>query len=344
MKKSIASLVSFLLVLLVLVGCMQKADYTAVDAESSEKIIVEIPMGSTAKAVAKILEKEALVHNASSFVSYLKENAMADQLKAGKYELSKSMDVATIAGKICNGEVFTNTVDILIPEGYEFNMIADKLVEELNIDKEKMTDLANHHNFEQKFMQYVPSYDENSGVKCRLEGYLFPATYTFKRDVTELEILNAMLDRFDSEITEEYYKSLENSPLDFAETITLASIVEREGASHEEFPTISGVFMNRVHDGMLFQSCATVQYVINERKAVLSNKDITIESPYNTYKYQGLPPSPIACPGAVAIKAAFYPEKHDYYYFVVSGKNDGKHTFSRTLAEHNRAKSQNLGN
>ncbi len=292
--------------------------------------------------MAKILKDEELIKSTGSFILYLKKNELTDQLKAGKYEISASMDIKTIAEKMANGDVFTDTVTVLIPEGYEFNMIADTLVEELDIDKEKLIDLANHHDFEQDFMKYIPDYVPNTGVKCRLEGFLFPATYTFKKDVTELEILNAMLDRFEVEMSDEYYKKLEDSPLDFYETIVLASIVEREGASHEEFPTISGVFMNRVNEGMLFQSCATVQYVIEERKPVLSNYDISIENPYNTYKYPGLPPTPIASPGAEAIKAAFYPEEHDYYYFVVSGKNDGKHTFSKTLEEHEKAKMENL--
>ncbi len=332
----------FLAIVLLFTACVNENDYTAVDPNSTEKQIVEIPMGSTAKSIGKILEDEGLIKSRGSFVYYLKQNNMVDQLKAGKYELSKAMDIKTITSKMANGEVFTNTVDILIPEGFEVSMIADTLHEELGIDKEKFIKLANTHKFEQKFIQFVPEYDANSGVKCRLEGYLFPATYTFNRDVTELDILNTMLDRFDAEITDEYYNVLENSKLDFAETITLASIIEREGADHEEFPTISGVFMNRVDADMLFQSCATVQYIIEERKPVLLNEDIAIDNPYNTYKYAGLPPSPIACPGAVAIKAAFYPETHDYYYFVVSGKNDGKHTFSRTLDEHERAKAENL--
>ncbi len=342
MKKSSKLLLTVLAVILLFTACVNENDFTAIDPNATESVVVEIPMGSTAKSIGKILEDEGLVRNMGTFVYYLKQNDMVDQLKAGKYEFSKAMDVQAIADKMANGEVFTNSVDILIPEGYEVAMIAEKLDEELGIDKEEFIELANTHKFEQKFMQYVPEYDKNSGVKCRLEGYLFPATYTFNRDVTELEILNTMLDRFDAEITDEYYKMLENSKLDFAETITLASIIEREGADHEEFPTISGVFMNRVDADMLFQSCATVQYIIEERKPVLLNEDIAIDNPFNTYKYAGLPPSPIACPGAVAIKAAFYPEEHDYYYFVVSGRNDGKHTFSRTLEEHERAKVENL--
>ncbi len=324
-------------------SCVSEPDLTAIDPNSTEMMIVEIPSGSTAKSISVILKDEGLLRSRGDFLYYIKKNKMGDQLKAGKYELSKSMDVETIAKKIASGEVYTDTVTVLIPEGYEFNMIANKLVEEMDIDKQNFIKLANNHKFEQKFMQYVPEYNEDNGMKYRLEGYLFPATYTFKKDATELDILNAMLDRFDEEISDEYYKKLEESELSFAELITLASIVEREGASYDEFPTIAGVFMNRLKDDMLFQSCATVQYVIEERKPRLDGNDIQINNPYNTYKFAGLPPTPIACPGAVAIKAAFYPEEHDYYYFVVNGKEDGHHIFSKTLAEHNEATRNAIG-
>ncbi len=336
-------LLAFSLVFL-LTACVSEEDMKALDPNSDEMIIFEVPAGSTAKRVAKDLKTEGLIKSNAAFVFYLKDNNLSEKLKAGKYELSSSMDIAAIAKKITDGDVYTETVKVLIPEGYEFNMIADKLVESMNIDKDKFIELANTYDFKQKFMEYLPEYDANSGVKYRLEGYLFPATYTFKKSATELDILNAMLDRFDKEITDEYYKKLENNEFDLAQTITLASIIEREGASYDEFPKIAGVFMNRVEKGMLFQSCATVQYIIEERKPRLSSSDIKIDSPYNTYKYAGLPPSPIACPGSVAIKSAFNPEQHDYYYFVVSGNNDGHHIFSKTLAEHNKAVKKALGN
>lgn len=343
MKKTNLCLTLLLLFAILLSACGGEIDGSAIDPSATRTLVVEVPMGSTATSVGELLESEGLVRNKRDFVNYLKQNEMVDQLKAGKYELSKAMDLPTIAKKMTDGDVFTDTVTIVIPEGFEFTMILDTLVENMGIDRETFIELANHHKFQQKFMQYVPEYDPSTGVKYRLEGYLFPATYSFKRDASELEILNAMLDRFEQEIGEEYYEVLKTSPLDFHQTVILASIIEREGADHEEFPRISGVFMNRVGDNMLFQSCATVQYVIQERKPVLTNYDITVDSPFNTYAHAGLPPGPIASPGSVAIKAAFFPEEHDYYFFVVSGKNDGKHTFSRTLEEHEAAKLQNLG-
>jgi UPF0755 protein len=118
------------------------------------------------------------------------------------------------------------------------------------------------------------------------------------------------------------------------EVITMASIVEREARVHDERPIVAGVFYNRIQTKMALQSCATVQYILGERKEVLSNADIAIDNPYNTYKYPGLPPAPIASPGELSIKAALYPADTEYFYFVTTNLGDGSHYFSKTYDEH----------
>lgn len=339
--KKLFLIMSFLMLISVLGACVSEESLEAVDPNSVEKVIFEIPEGSSAKDVSNLLKEAGLIKSSGSFIYYLKQEKISDQIKAGKYELGKSMDVETIAKKITSGEVFIDTVSILIPEGYEFRMIVDKLVDEMGLSKEKLIDLAENHEFNYKFL-------ENKGSeKYRLEGFLFPATYSFEKKADELEVLTAMLDKFDSEFKEEYYTRTKELGLTVKELITMASIVEREGASLEEFPKIAGVFYNRVRDNIKFQSCATVQYILEERKENLLDSDTEIDNPYNTYKNFGLPPGPISSPGLNAIKAALYPEEHDYYYFVVSGDNDGKHIFSKTLEEHEAAATEafkKLGN
>ncbi len=123
------------------------------------------------------------------------------------------------------------------------------------------------------------------------------------------------------------------------EIITLASIIEREAKLDRERPIISSVFHNRLKKNKLLQSCATVQYALGERKEDLTLKDLEIDSPYNTYKHLGLPPSPIASPGKASIEAALFPEDTDYLYFVAKG--DGSHIFSKTYSEHLNAKNRN---
>ena len=158
---------------------------------------------------------------------------------------------------------------------------------------------------------------------------------------TEKDIINRMLQRFDEIFKEEYYARVDELGLTMNELVTLASIVEREAAAQEEFAVVAGVFHNRIQDGMLLQSCATVQYILGERKERLTYDDIAIDSPFNTYLNAGLPPAPIASPGKLALESALFPESHSYYYFVVKKGGNGTHVFSETLAGHNKAKEEN---
>lgn len=322
----------FSMTMLFACGVVDEALMNPVDPDSKEMVVVEIPSGSTAAQICAQLQEEGLIKSRNALLSYLKKEGLTDSIMAGKYELSKSMNVPMIAEILTSGQVYEDTVSILIPEGYEFRMIVDTLVEKMGIDREKFIDLANYHNFPYRF---IP---ELGHKKYRLEGYLFPATYEFEKGADELEILTALLQKFDREFRPEYYAKAEEMGLSVDQIVTMASIVEREGASHDEFPRIAGVFYNRIQDGMMFQSCATVQYILEERKEDLLYEDLEIESPYNTYLHEGMPPGPIASPGLEAIKAALYPEEHHYYFFVVTGDKDGRHIFSETAEEHEEAK------
>lgn len=320
--------------IMILTACVSDEDLAAVDPSSQEMTVVEIPQGSNANDVSNILMDAGLLKSRGAFLYYLKQNSLVESIIAGKYELSKSYDVEMIAHKITEGDVYVDTVSVLIPEGYEFRMIVDTFVEEMGIDRDKFIDIANNHEFPYPF---IP---DKANRKYRLEGYLFPATYEFKKDADEITIIDAMLAKFHREFQPEYYDRAAELGMSVDEIVTMASIVEREGAAHDEFPKIAGVFYNRINDGMMFQSCATVQYILEERKEDLLYSDLEIESPYNTYLHEGMPPGPIASPGLEAIKAALYPETHKYFFFVVSGDKDGRHVFSETEEEHEEAKAK----
>ncbi len=333
--KKFRLIVLIILVLSFFTACVEESDLVAIDSKDKTKIIVEIPNGSTTAKIGGILADKGLIKSAEVFKYVAKQEKIDDSMKAGKYSLSKSMTPAEIANVIAKGQVYTNTVKVLIPEGYEFMMIVDKLVEALNLDRDKLIDLAENHNFDYKFLAEKPE-----GVKYRLEGYLFPATYNFKADASELDVLKVMLDKFDSVYNDECYAAQEELGLTTNKVITMASIVEREAAVADERDLIAGVFYNRIKMKMLFQSCATVQYALDKRKQALLNKDLKVDSPYNTYANQGLPPGPIASPGESSIKAALYPAKHDYLFFVLNEVGEKSHHFSKTLKEHERAKSK----
>ena len=175
-----------------------------------------------------------------------------------------------------------------------------------------------------------------------LEGFLFPDTYYISKEATNEQIIKMFLDRFSEVYEEQQLESkIQESGLNINEFITLASIVEREAVKKEERPIIAGIFYNRLSIQMPLQSCATVQYILKERKPVLSIADTKIDSPYNTYLIKGLPPAPIASPGLDAILATSNPQQTKFLYFVAKG--DGGHEFSETYEQHLQAKKKYLG-
>lgn len=329
-----------LLFIIIILSCIFFLNYSnweyeqglPVDKNDKTMVIIDIEKGSSTQKIAKQLLENNLIKSRKTFKNIAKKNNFDTKFKAGKYQLSKSMSSYEIAEIIANGNVYRDLVKVTIPEGYDYEMVVAKLFEEDIISNRKIFDeLAQMYDFNYKFINNDGNYIH------RLEGYLFPATYEFEKGVDELTVIKTMLDKFNSIFKEEYYEQAKRMNMSINDIVTLASIIEREGASDEEFPIISGVFYNRINKKMKLESCATVQYILNERKPVLSYDDIKIQSPYNTYINAGLPPSPIAMPGEKAIKAALYPAKTDYYFFVVSGKNDGKHIFSKTYEEHLKA-------
>lgn len=306
------------------------------DKESSSQVNVTIPASSTIDYIGNVLYEEGLIKHPIIFKYRVRSKEVASRLKAGEYNLSKDMDLDTIIDKIVKGTKSNDTTRFTIPEGYEVREMADKLESEGLVNKELFLDLAgSKENFEDKY-EFLKELDEGQS----LEGFLFPSTYEIYIGTSEEEIIEKMLGQFekiyDSEIKE---KSTEYD-LTLNQIVTLASIIEREGKLDSERPIMSAVFHNRLEEGMLLQSCATVQYILGERKPVLSNKDTSIDSPFNTYLNSGLPPTPIASPGKVSLISAVNPADVDYKFFVLTGR-DGSHTFSVTLKEHNKAK-QNM--
>jgi len=242
------------------------------------------------------------------------------------------MDMEAIINKLTSGDVYIETFRFTIPEGYELRQIAEKLSNEGLVDYDKFIETAENYDFDYKFLNDLPK------GESRLEGYLFPSTYELKVGANEVQIINIMLNQFNKVFKEEYYSELENLGLSMDQLVTLASVVEREGKLKTELPIVSSVFHNRIDIGMKLQSCATVQYVLGERKTNLTNDDIAIDSPYNTYINEGLPPRPIASPGEEAIVAALFPVDSEFLFFVVSAEGDGSHVFSKTYDQHLKAK------
>ncbi|MDN5347221.1 MAG: hypothetical protein PWP65_785 [Clostridia bacterium] len=289
------------------------------------KIKVEIPAGATAAEIADILTAKGLVRHPWFFRLYVGWHNEDRDLKPGKYFLSPSMNINEIVAELKKGQ--PEFIQFTIPEGYTLKQIARLLAAKGLVTEEEFWRAASL-DYPFYFLAGLPPGPQ------RLEGFLFPDTYRVTPGATAQEIISLLLKRF-QEVYEEEIDNAQVDGLSTLEIVTLASIVEREAKKDGERPLIAGVFLNRLRRGMRLESCATVEYLLDEPKPVLSRADLEIPSPYNTYIVEGLPPGPIASPGRASLRAVLNPSPTDYLYFVA--KPDGTHAFSRTLDEHNRA-------
>lgn len=332
--KKIKLLVVVVLVVVLFNGCGIKASLTEpVDPNNTAEVLFTVPSGASTTKIASLLKEQNLIKSENGFKFLSKDLESDGKMKAGDYMISPSMSGKDIIEKLVSGDIYIETVTFTIPEGYEVRQIVADLTEQGLIDSDAFYNALKTEYFENDFLQEVDR-------AFNLEGFLFPDTYEIKVGATEKEIIQLMLNRFERFLTEEVRGQISANGLTLNQFVTMASIVEREAQLEEERGKVASVFYNRIAKNMKFQSCATVQYVLGERKDVLSYADIEIDSPYNTYRYAGLTPSPIANPGEASLMAALYPEDTDYLYFRRSVKNDGSQVFSKTLREHEAAKNK----
>ena len=311
--------------IVVMVACTLSLSYFLLPLEGDLKgveMLVEIPAGSTGRDVARLLHQAEIVRHPRAFALVARLLGFDSDLKAGNYLLSPGMTPLQLLTQIRQGDVAT--AKVTIPEGFNLEEIASLLARKGLADEERFLRLARD-----KGLVYGDSCPLDMPVDT-LEGYLFPDTYRFAIGQKEEEIIKIMVNRC-LEVATPLYEGYEG-PLSFHEVLTLASIVEKEAIYDRERPVIAGVFLNRLRIGMRLQADPTVRYVVNEPRSRVLYRDLEVESPYNTYRYPGLPPGPIASPGLASIRAVIEPADVDYMYFVARG--DGTHFFSRTFAEH----------
>ena len=287
--------------------------YFPLEENSTTQKVVNIPSGTNAKEIVYILEKNEIIRkNNYTFRILIKLMKLEDQLKYGEYNLSPSMNMIQILDKLVKGEVIV--YKITIPEGYTSTQIAELL------DKKEVAE-------EESFLKLVKDSEKTP------EGYLFPDTYEVPKKYGAEKMVKVMLANFNQvALVNKFTDKAEEIGFSLDEIIILASIIEKEAKFTEEKSKVSSVFHNRLKTGMKLQSCATIQYILEEPKEKLDENDLKIESPYNTYLYKGLPPEAICNPGLDSIIAALEPAEEDYLYFVL-GEN-GRHIFSKTYQEH----------
>ncbi|HEY8491553.1 MAG TPA: endolytic transglycosylase MltG [Dehalococcoidia bacterium] len=308
----------------------------ALGGGDGETVLVTIQPGEDAASIGRKLEEAGVIQDGRLFQIMAGLMGAEGQLAAGDYEFPKNMAAIQAVQRIRRGQ--TATVTFTVPEGWRLEQIADHLQEQGIVSREAFLAAAASRSYTYPFLSQIPQ-------GASLEGFLFPDTYTFPKGVTAEQIVDRMLANFQEKVLSQVGPLPAGGRLQLSlyDVVTLASIVEREAAVAEERPTIASVFLNRLNLGMALEADPTVQYALTvvdptsvQRygywKRELTIEDLRVNSPYNTRRFAGLTPGPIANPGLDSILAVVRPQQTDYLYFVCSG--GGRHVFATTAAEH----------
>ena len=298
-----------------------------------EPVTFTIQQGETTGSVAQRLAQAGLVSNATVFRFWVQWKGAEGRLQAGEYQLRQGMSMDELVDVLQSARA--KDVAITFVEGRRIEEFAEALEKaDVGIDPQRFLELARRGNFAYDFLESKPP-------GALLEGFLFPDTYrVIPGKTTPEELIHQMLKRFGETVTPQLREQARKNNLSVYQLVTLASIVEREAQVKDERPRIAAVFVNRLRDREGLYADATIQYALGRPGnwwPPLRDRVSNIEprNPYNTYTNPGLPPTPIANPGAAALRAAAEPELTDYKYYVRDDiKNDGSHRFARTLAEH----------
>lgn len=292
-----------------------------------------IEEGSGLSAIASVLSENKIIKSELSFKLYSKFFSDSSKFQAGQYKVERPMKMSEITRLLTKGSNIAGGVKITIPEGYVITQVA-KLLESKGLGKkDEFLALAKEGKFDYEFLNFK----KTAAIKYKLEGFIYPDTYYFFEKATSEEIIKILLDTFEQRVWKKLEAASDKKGLDHLELLTLASIVEKEAVVDEERAKIAAVFFNRINIDMNLQSCATVQYALNREKfsKTVTFEETRLDSPYNTYKNQGLPPGPICNPGIKSIEATINPDTNKYLFFVAKG--DGSHYFSLTYEEHLKA-------
>ena len=289
-----------------------------------ESVQIKIPKGASLLSISNSLKNQHILTNEKTFLMAVKLLGHETNIPAGKFTLLEPKTNLRIIKQLVTGKPILKKVTLL--EGWTMKKIAGVLESELGINKMDILSICTN-----------PIFIKNQGIPSKtLEGFLFPETYFFQESDSPEEILSQLTEEYKNNVPEELKNRADSLGFSELEMITLASIIEGEAIYNSERSTISAVYHNRLKLGMKLQADPTIQYIIKDSPRRLLNKDLKIDSPYNTYLHNGLPPAPVNNPGKASILAALFPEENEFLYFVARG--DGYHTFSKTQEEHNRAK------
>ena len=309
------------LFVLLFVGWMWREIGGTGSTESASRVV--IPRRSTMRAAADSLERAGVIGSTRLFRAFASTTGQTRAIKPGTYLFPRHAGYSEVFDALVNGRGIVHT--ITVPEGYDIRDIAPLIAKALLVSEDSVRAAVTDTAWRRKLNVPAPTH----------EGYLFPATYAFADGTTAREAVVEMLERFEAAWKPEWNDRLQDMAISRHDAMTMAAIVEKEARKPEERPIIAAVYWNRVKKSMKLQADPTVQFALPSHVDRVFFKDLEVESKYNTYKYAGLPPGPIASPGEASIVAALSPARVPYLYFVATA--DGHHEFRTTFAEHAKA-------
>ncbi|NTV41396.1 MAG: endolytic transglycosylase MltG [Candidatus Moranbacteria bacterium] len=325
------------LTIIFLVGCFfyiyNGIYFSNGNADVSKTISIE--SGDNALVVGKKLSQNGVISGKYYFIFYLWKVGKLHNIVAGVYEFPSGIKIPEIVRIVTGGQTVPMSVKVTFPEGWTIKDMAQRLSAN-GLDGEEFLKLTNSPTDSMK-AQY--SFLSDLPKSATLEGFLFPDTYYFAKEVTAEEIIKKMLDNFSFKVFNVVEGDFKNQNKSLFEIITMASIVEGEVKNDSDRKIVAGLFWNRIANGMPLQSDATLEYALGTNKVQHSIVETKIDSPYNTYQNKGLPPGPVSNPGLASILATLKPTQTDFVYFL-SDPQTGKTIFSKTFQEHvaNKAK------
>lgn len=293
-------------------------------------VTIVIEEGTGTAQVARRLAAEGIVRSAPGLVRAARLTGMDRTLQAGRYHFPGGEGVLAVLGRLTNGG--TSDELVTIPEGLRAKQVAAIVAREAEVDSAAFMDLLS----DPAFIATVLSDEDGQPLPDSLDGYLLPETYNIYYQMKAEDVVRLMVRHFTELWDSRLAEAAARIGMSRHEVVTLASIIEREAVVASERPIISAVFHNRLARGMRLESCATVLFALGRYKPRLYERDLRVDSPYNTYRVRGLPPGPIANPGTASLIAAVEPADESFLFFVARG--DGTHIFTRTYREHLRAK------
>ncbi|MFH1890000.1 MAG: endolytic transglycosylase MltG [Candidatus Kuenenbacteria bacterium] len=323
-----------LIVFLIVAGLLLSAWFVfaiSVPAKLDGGVSFNITKGEGVNKISYNLKNQKIIKNSFAFEIYAYLKDVGHHFQAGSYELPEIINIKRLVEILTMGQN-ADEWTLTVIEGWTAREISQRLENDGKFQSEELLEAIGYIPGDR--IDFKQNYDflNDKPDSASLEGYLFPDTYRFFIESGMKDILNKMLDNFDKKLTQQMRADIQAKDKTIFDIIRMASIIEREVRTEEDRPIVAGIFWKRLDAGMALEADSTVNYITGKNTPAVSLEDLQIDSPYNTYKYPGLPPGPISNPGLASIEAAIYPEESDYWFFLTD--SEGMVHYAENFDEH----------